>query len=122
MALRCYPYSQTRTARQPGWAPVIDPASRRLLERWVYVLVLTRGEFVPLYTAERQAALRATGEYDADFFPFLERFLAAVEAPGTREGNYFPGGWYRMLKAQGRDPAQVEIDLKTLGVFFAEDV
>ncbi|HEX7927137.1 MAG TPA: hypothetical protein VF678_06065 [bacterium] len=101
---------------------MIDAASRHLLERWVYVLVLTGGEFVPPYTAARQAALRASGEYEADFFPFLERFLTTVATPEAREGNYFPGGWYRMLKAQGRDPAQVEIDLKTLGVFFGEDV
>lgn len=122
MALRCYRYNQTRIEQQRGRPPVIDATSRRLLEHWVYVLVLTGGEFVPHYTTARQAALRASGEYEADFFPFLERFLAAVSAPETREGNYFPGGWYRMLKAQGRDPAQVEIDLKTLGVFFGEDV
>jgi hypothetical protein len=102
--------------------PVIDPASRLLLDRWIYVLVLTGGEFVPPYTTDRQAELRAGGEYAADFFPFLERFLAATSATECPPGNYFPGGWYRMLKAEGRDVSQVPIDLKTLGVFYGEDV
>ena len=101
---------------------MIDAASRALLDRWIYVLVLTGGEFVPPYTADRQADLRARGEYEADFFPFLDRFLAATAAPECPPGNYFPGGWYRMLKAQGRDIAQVPMDLKSLGVFYGEDV
>jgi hypothetical protein len=93
-----------------------------LLERSVYVLVLTGGEFVAPYTAERMAALRARGEYGADFFPFLERFLAAAAAPDCPPGNYFPGGWYRMLKAQGRALADVPVDVTTLGPYFGEEV
>lgn len=101
---------------------MVDPVSRRLLERWIYVLVLTGGEFIVPYTAARQAALRGDKEYGPDFYLFLERFLAALAAPDCRPGNYFPGGWYRALKAQGRDPAAVEITPHALGPYYGEEV
>lgn len=101
---------------------MIDPVSRLLLERWIYTLVLLGGEFMVPYTAPRQAALRGSGEYDPDFHLFLERFIAALTAPDCRPGNYFPGGWYRALKAQGRDVTRVEIAPDALGPFYGEEV
>jgi hypothetical protein len=121
MLARCYGYNETLSGRQPG-AAVIDPACRALLDRWVYVLVLTGGEFVAPYTVARRERLRAGGEYEPDFFPFLERFLSALAAPDWPAGNYFPGGWYRTLKTQGRALSQVPMDVATLGPYFGEDV
>ena len=73
---------------------------RALLDRWIYVLVLAGGEFVLPYTRAAWDAIRRE-EYGKDFPPYLERFLAALEGPGWPPGNYFPGGWYRALKAKG---------------------
>ncbi len=100
----------------------MDVPGPTLLERWIYVLVLTGGEFIPPYTPERWQRLRAAPEYEADFLPFLERFLAALAGPGWPAGNYFPGGWYRQLKAQGRDLSAVPIEPGSLGIFFGEEV
>jgi hypothetical protein len=100
----------------------MDPLSRHLLERWIYVLVLSDGEFIVPYTTSRQAALRANKEYGPDFHPFLEKFLAVLSGPDCRPGNYFPGGWYRALKAQGRDVATVEIHPYALEPFYGEEV
>jgi hypothetical protein len=111
--------------RQPG-APVpeqpLDPAGRALLERWIYVLVLTGGEFIVPYSRPRMAALEGRGEYEPDFFPFLRRFQDALAGPGWPSGNYFPGGWYRTLKAQGHDVPAVPITPGALGPFFGEEV
>lgn len=97
-------------------------AARALLERWIYVLVLAGGEFIAPCTAERLRQVRAAPEYEADFIPFLERFVRALAGPGWPPGNYFPGGWYRQLKAQGVDLAAVPIEPGTLGPFFGDEV
>jgi hypothetical protein len=95
---------------------------RALLDRWIYVLVLANGEFSVPYTEARRHAVLAGEQYGADFEPFLERFLATLEAPEWPPGNYFPGGWYRALKAKAGELPAAPPSPANLGPFFGAEV
>ena len=96
--------------------PLIDP----LLGRWVFPMVKTGRRFViPRGEAARRALVEGGG-YDPAFLPFLERVLAALARPEFREGAYYPGGWYRALRARGEDPARTTTEPGALQAFYRE--
>ena len=98
------------------------PAARPLLDRWIYVMVRVGKDFLAPYTPAARDRILAQGGYGAAFGPFLERFLAALAGPDWSPGSYYPGGWARMLEAQGEPLDGVEISPETIGPFFLDEV
>jgi len=101
--------------------PVFDPPDE-LLPRRIYVLVKCGRDYLVPYGAAAWTALRQSGDYGEDFFPFLERFLRTLRGPEWPAGSYFPGGWYRVLKARGDDLARIAITPPALGPFYGDEV
>ncbi len=110
------------SGRQPSiMFPPFDPLAE-LLPRRIYVLVKCGRDFRVPYLRSAWQALAACGEYEPDFFAFLTRFLEALRTGEWPAGSYFPGGWYRSLRARGQDPAQLAITPQALGPFYGDEV
>lgn len=101
---------------------MLTETGRTLLDRWIYVLVKVDDTFVVPFTTGRLGRVEADPGYPPGFRPFLQRVLAALTAPGWAPGSYYPGGWFRMLAAQGADPLAAEITPEALRRFTLEEV
>jgi len=101
--------------------PLFDPCAE-LLPRRIYVLVKCGRNFCAPYLPEIWQALEASGEYGEDFFAFLVRFMDALRGDEWPAGSYFPGAWYRVLRAHGQDPARLPITPQALGPFYSDEV
>jgi hypothetical protein len=105
---------------------MLTDVGRKLLKRWIYVLVKVGEEFLVPYTSGRWEAVAGAPGYGPAFRPFLERFLATLAQADWRPGSYYPGGWYRQLV--GRDaggegvPGTVAIAPEALRPFTLEEV
>lgn len=97
-------------------------ARAELLPRRIYVLVKCGRDYRLPYGREGWEAILSASEYPADFPPFLSRFLSALRDPSWPAGSYFPGGWYRILKARGEDVAHVPIAPSAMGPFYGDEV
>ncbi len=100
----------------------IDAPGRELLERWIFVLVRVGAEFEVPYGPAARARIAERGGYDDGFGAFLQRVLDALGAAPWRPGSYFPGGLYRSLQGQGRDPRTVPITPDLMARFYEDEV
>ncbi|MCH9046638.1 MAG: hypothetical protein IIA40_11090 [SAR324 cluster bacterium] len=101
---------------------MITKTGHRLLERWIYVLVKVKDAYVVPFTDEALHQVASDPGYDAAFGPFLHRFLSALATSGWPAGSYYPGGWFRRLRASGDDLPSVAIVPEALGAFFQEEM
>jgi hypothetical protein len=93
-----------------------------LLARRIYALIKCGRDYRLPYEESGWHAIFSRGEYPEDFEPFLGRFLTALSAGSWPPGSYFPGGWYRMLKARGEDVLRVAITPQAMGPFYGDEV
>ncbi|MDH4248936.1 MAG: hypothetical protein OEW39_14100 [Deltaproteobacteria bacterium] len=102
--------------------PQLTPQGKRLLARWVYVMVRVGEEFVVPYTGAALTQISESAAYPPDFPGVLGRVMAALEDPRWPAASYYPGGWYRALRERGEDPATAPVTPETLAGFTLEEV
>ncbi len=93
-----------------------------LIRRWIFPMVRAGEELVLPFGEGPLDQLRQDGGYDADFPAFLQRFLKSLADPAWVAGSYFPAGWYRALRAAGKDPLRTEPDPQSLKPFYADEL
>lgn len=119
--LTLYKITPTTTTRKAA-ANMVTEVGRRLLERWIYVMVKVGEEFVCPYTPERLQRVREDPAYPREFETFLARFMDTLgDEPGWQPGSYYPGGWFRVLEKQGADPLEARMDPGALAPFTMEE-
>ena len=100
---------------------MIDPKARRLLERWIYILVKVESDFIVPYTMAMRDRIASRGAYGEEFMPFLDRFMDTLQEKRWKPGSYYPGGWYRANASAGREPEKAGITPRALARYYQEE-
>lgn len=100
---------------------MIDDIARRLLDRWIYILVKVETEFLLPYTPGSYERMRISGGYGDCFETFLGRFMTVLDSEQWPPGTYYPAGWSRAQTASGSDPDKMEITRPSFAPFHQEE-
>ena len=99
---------------------MVQPIGRRLLQRWIYVMVKLGEDFLLVNLAAESLREKMEADYGPEFLPFLSDFQAVLDGELWPPGSYYPGGLYRRRLGAGEAPGGTPLTQEVVKPFFLE--